>query len=55
MEEVVRAFNWVIEKGWVSATTLHVRPAHAQPRFRRSTGPLQSGPRCRLKRPTVRF
>ena len=27
MEEVVRAFNWVIEKGWVS--TLHcVPPLH---------------------------
>ena len=52
MEEVVRAFNFVIEKGWVGHRDVSIDDERLT-RDRRSTGRPPSGPRKRLKLLTV--
>jgi hypothetical protein len=54
MEEIVRAFNYVIEKGWVS-TKSNKRPGSdsPDPQNRRSIGPHLNGVLVKSRRPTV--
>lgn len=51
MEEVVRAFNWVIEKGWVRND--NVSQINLPDMHRHITGQPQSGALARSKRHTV--
>jgi hypothetical protein len=54
MEETVRAFNYVIEKGWVSLKS-HLCISYAQGHCRHSTGLRQNGLPGTLRKLTVRF
>lgn len=54
MEETVRAFNYVIEKGWVNLKSF-ISISSAQGLCRHSTGLHQNGLPGTLKRLTVRF
>ena len=53
MEEVVRAFNFVIEKGWVRAFPAPVTSSVNSQFIRRCTGQLRNGPRRRSRKRIV--